>query len=82
MQNKVTFGVNHGGLRNLAMMAIFALFAGTQTAQSTELRIMTPQAQRCDANCQQRAQSCYRHAKTDSARESCEGDGTRCRRAC
>lgn len=82
MQNRVTFGAKRSGLRNLAMIATFALLAGMQMAQGTELRIMSPEAQRCDANCRARAQSCYQHARTESAREDCEGAGTRCRRGC
>ncbi len=82
MQNRVTSSAKRRGLCGLAMIATCALFAGTQMAQGTELRIMSPQAQRCDANCSARAQSCYRNAKTNGARENCEAAGTRCRRGC
>ena len=81
MQNKVTFVVKRSGLRGL-LIATCALFAGTAMAQNTELRIMTPQAQRCVANCQARAASCYQHARTGDAKENCEVAGTHCKRGC
>ncbi len=82
MQNRMTFGVKRTGLRGLAMIATCALFAGVAMAQNTELRIMTPQAQRCVADCQARAASCYQHARTGDAKENCEVNGTRCKRGC
>lgn len=59
-----------------------ASVAGVQVAQTTPLRMVGPRAQRCIASCAQKAASCYRNARNNSARESCELYGSRCRRGC
>lgn len=76
------FNAARYGLGSLAVVALFALLAGTAMAQTTQLRILTPRAQRCIASCQQRAQSCYHHATSEGARENCEVNGSRCKRGC
>jgi hypothetical protein len=70
------------GLTSLAVIVAFALTAGAAMAQTTPLRIMSPQARRCVASCQARTQSCYQHATSGGARENCEVNGSHCKRGC
>lgn len=76
------FSAMRGGLIGLAAIAPVALFSATAMAQTTPLRILTPQAKHCISSCEARAQSCYHHATSEGARENCEVNGSHCKRGC
>jgi hypothetical protein len=70
------------GWPGLAAITTFALLAGTQMAQSADRRTPTPLDRQCMAICQQRADYCYQHYKTEREKEGCKGWGANCKRAC
>jgi hypothetical protein len=51
-------------------------------AQTTPLRILTPEAQQCQERCRARAQACYQSAKDNNAKEACENYSITCQEKC
>ncbi len=79
---RVRYCRNRGGWHGLAVIATFALLAATQMAQSADRRILTPLDRQCLAICQERADYCYQHLRTEREKEGCKGWGSNCKRAC
>lgn len=63
-------------------LALVAPGLSSASAQTTPLRMMDKRAQQCTISCSQRAQSCYRNARSGSAKENCENGESICKRRC
>lgn len=70
------------GWHGLAISTIFTLLASTQMGQCADGRSLPPLTRQCMAICQQRADYCYQHMRTEREKEGCRGWGSNCKRAC